>query len=345
MKTGKTIQQLAKEIKSIADSRHDYRVPTDKLTMEAEQIEVQGVGMFTPNDRFHDQMAGHLKIGRDYYKRMRTEAPELLATNVNHWLHNNGVENRMVRTLGTTARAFLSERYRPIDNDIIASAVLPVLYKMGDVEIVSAEVTESRMYIQFVTPKLQGEVKRGDIVQAGGVIQNSEVGVGSFNIQDLLYRLVCLNGMVTAEAMRRKHIGRAVAGDLDEATEYYSAETQKLDDRALMGKVSDTVRSFFNKDRFERVLETARRGAKRLIEADPVKVVEEVTKKFNLSEEEGGFVLTNLIKGKDLSQWGMTNAVTSLANTVPSYDRAVELEKVGGQILDLNDAAWGSIAA
>lgn len=37
------------------------------------------------------------------------------------------------------------------------------------------------------------EVRKGDIVQAGVMISNSEVGLGAVSIQPLVYRLVCTN--------------------------------------------------------------------------------------------------------------------------------------------------------
>ena len=41
----------------------------------------------------------------------------------------------MVRTLGGTARAFLSERYRRIDNYEIAEAVLPIISDIKDARV------------------------------------------------------------------------------------------------------------------------------------------------------------------------------------------------------------------
>jgi hypothetical protein len=35
------------------------------------------------------------------------------------------------------------------------------------------------MYIKAICPRIQAEVKKGDIVQAGIAISNSEVGMGS----------------------------------------------------------------------------------------------------------------------------------------------------------------------
>ena len=139
---------------------------------------------------------------------MLSDYPELLAENVNSWFQREPTQ-RMVRTLDGTVRAFLSNRYRRIDNLDIAEIVLPVIQQMEDAYFESCQITDSRMYIKVVNKRLEAEVVPGDIVQSGVIISNSEVGLGSVNIQPLVYRLVCSNGMVVNDAQtRRTHIGR-----------------------------------------------------------------------------------------------------------------------------------------
>ena len=60
---------------------------------------------------------------------MRSDAPALLAHNVNHWFKTQPAE-RMVRTLDGKARAFLSNRYRRLDNFDLLHAVMPVLAEL-----------------------------------------------------------------------------------------------------------------------------------------------------------------------------------------------------------------------
>mgnify|MGYP006914989893 CR=1 FL=1 len=93
----------------------------------------------------------------------------------------------MVRSMdygaGQVARALLSERYRRIDNMEIATAVLPLFAGSDQYEVMSCEVTENRLYLKVVNHRLEMEVRRGDIVQAGVMISNSEVGLGAVSIQ------------------------------------------------------------------------------------------------------------------------------------------------------------------
>ena len=65
------------------------------------------------------------------------------------------------------ARAFLSNRYRRIDNPDIARVVLPIIGEMEGARFESCEITDVRMYLKVVNPRLQAEVVPGDIVQAG----------------------------------------------------------------------------------------------------------------------------------------------------------------------------------
>jgi len=70
--------------------------------------------------------------------------PDVLASTVNA-LFQREPDQRMIRTLDGRVRAFLSDRYRPLDNDELAEVVFPTLANL-DVEILSCEITERRLY-------------------------------------------------------------------------------------------------------------------------------------------------------------------------------------------------------
>ncbi len=126
---------------------------------------------------------------------------------------------------------------------------LPILGGLPDIRFESCQITESRMYIKAVNPRLQAEVSPGDIVQAGVIISNSEVGLGSVSIQPLIYRLVCSNGMVVNEAAaRRNHVGRVT--DSGENFSVYSQATLDAEDKAFVMKIQDTVRAAVEEARF-----------------------------------------------------------------------------------------------
>ena len=132
------------------------------------------------------QLADKLKIAFAYFERMRENQPELLDRNVNTWLQTDA-ERRMIRTLDGQVRAVLSDRYRRLDNFVLAENVFPILQRLEGAHFESVELTETKMYLKVITPRVEFEVAPGDIVQAGIVITNSEVGCGTLSVQPLIH--------------------------------------------------------------------------------------------------------------------------------------------------------------
>jgi hypothetical protein len=352
MKSGRTLQELAVEVKRQAESKKDYIAPTSDLTFltsperQVSELLVKGLrSEFAVKDLAHNQVATHLGIPKAYYDRLRKTYPDLLDINVNK-LFRAEPARRMVRTLDGQVRAFLSDRYRRFDYLDLMEAIMPVLGEMPDVQFPSAEITDTHLYIKAVLPRLQGEVKVGDIVQAGVVISDSEVGLGAISAAPMIYRLTCKNGMISETALRRFHVGRKANGGNGDGDPYevFSDETLQADDKAFWLKTRDIVRASVTETVFNRLLSDLREAAG----SEPMQSVEpglvELSKRYNLSDGERDGVLGFLISGGDLTKYGVLNAVTATAQTVESYDRSVELEKVGGAILALDNAEWQTIA-
>lgn len=357
MKTGRTLSELAAELTRQSNDKVDYIAPTAQLQIIDERkavgdkivadpkLRVNGHGQFGINEIAHDQIGERVGIPAKYYDRLRSEAPDLLATNVNHWFAAKP-ENRLVRLLDGKARAFLSDAYRPLDNHDLAEVSINTLIKAdAGVRIESTEVTESRLYIKAVTERIQGEVRPGDILYAGIVITNSEVGLGALKIEQLVYRLVCRNGAIAGDTFRRAHVGGRRGGqDVEEAREYFKTETRAADDRAFWLKVRDVVAGSFDKERFEALLQKNRDAANRKIEADPIKVLEVAQVKFGLTDDERNGVLKHLLRSDDLTQYGLHNAVTAFSQDVKDYDKATDLERLGGRIIELPKTDWQELA-
>lgn len=348
MKTGRTLTQLAAEIERRRDAKRDFVAHRSQLSLTAGNhlnIVKDGPETFPLTDYAHGQLAATLGIPKPYYDRMRTSDTSLLDRNVNHWLTEEGERRHMIRTLDGMARALVSDRYQRIENEDIAEVALPILAEEGgeNMRIASCELTERRMYIKAVFPKLQGEVKRGDAVQAGVLISNSEVGSGAVVIAPMIYRLVCTNGMISGDALRRNHVGRK-ANESDEVYEMLSDETREADDRALLLKVRDVVRACTDTAKFESTVERLRAAAEDRRMENPVKAVEVLAKRERLSTNETGGILRHLVEGGDLSRYGMLNAVTRFSQDVEDYDRATELEALGGKVLSLPKTDWSVLA-
>jgi len=349
MKSGLTLQEMAAEIQRreeakrdfVSDTRNLTVVPTGNKSVALELNEEQ----FPITQHALRQMGSRVKLPAQYADRLLEAGhADLLADNLSQ-LFAREPEQRMVRVLDNKARAFLSNRYRPLDNFDLSHAVLPILMEQPQLEIVSTQFTETRFYIKAVFPRVTGDVSVGDPVQSGVVISNSEVGAGSLTVSPLVYRLVCLNGMISSYGGQKKyHVGRATNGNGEEALEIFRDETVEADDRAFWMKVQDTVRASTNPEHFERILDEMRKAKGMEITGRPVAAVEELAKKFTYTENQKDSVLEHLMRGGDFSQYGLLNAVTRASQDQDDYETATQMERDGGRIIELPKAEWTRIA-
>lgn len=363
MKEGQKLSDIAIELERQLTSRRDYIAKESALKIEAidgdkKDVVLSGINgsHLSLTDLAHDQMASRLEIPRKYYDKMREEAPKLLADNINTWLSRSDAP-RMVRTLDNKVRAFLSDRYRPLDNYDLANAALPTLQE-AKATIISSQVTESRFYIKAIYPDLCGKVPEGlqlgqghnftreDMVIASVTISNSEVGAGSLRVEAGFFKTRCTNlAIFDGSAMRKYHVGRSAVSELDNAVEYFTDETRKADDKAFWMKVRDIVRGSCNKELFDSQLLRLTDAAKERIDTNNIpKVIEITRKKLNIADQLQNNILQHLIQGGDLTKWGLMNAITRTAEDVSSYDLATDLERAGGKILELPQSEWKQIA-
>ena len=310
MKSGRSIQDVSREILRQQEAKADYLVATDRLHMDTwgdspviRVLDREGIDQIEPleiQQTAHQQIGTYLDIPSKYYDRMLQRDPALLSYNVNRWFQKEP-EQKLLRTMDGKARAFLSNRYRRIDNLDIARVVLPIIGEMEGARFESCEITDDRMYLK------------------GIMISNSETGLGAVNIQPLIYRLVCSNGMVVNEAgTRRAHIGRVNTTDVNFAL--YSQQTLDAEDRAFVLKIQDTVRAAVDEARFSTVLDRMRESKQaQLNTQDLPGLVKLAGSSFGILEEEGKGVLQHLIEDGDFTLYGLANAVTRFSQDVESY--------------------------
>lgn len=351
MKQGRTLIGLAEELERQLSTKVDMIVPTPLMhhvtdTSGATALLIEapdGSKRFTATESCRRQLADRLKIPFAYFERMRTDQPELLDRNVNTWLHKEP-EQRLIRTLDGRARAFLSDRYRRLDNYDLLEHVLPILRELPGARFESMELTETRMYVKVVTPRIEFEIQPGDVVQAGVVISNSEIGHGSLSVQPLVYRLVCRNGLIAPDrAMRKAHVGRLQEASTEEIT-VFRDDTLAAEDKAFYLKVRDVVQAAVSQASFEQTAVKMRATLGIKLTGDPVRAVEVLATRYLLNEQERSGVLRSLIAESDLSGYGLVNAVTGYAQEVDNYDRATELEQLGGRLLEQSKAEWEALA-
>ena len=290
-------------------------------------------GPVVPNAHAHEQIAAQLQIPTKYYRRMLAEQPDLLANNVNRWMEKTPTR-RMFRirrdeNIGV-ARAYLSDRYRRLDNLELAESFVPMLAdEDSGWQVHQCGLTSVRMHIEAVYPGLMDEVKVGDAVALAVKISSSEVGSGALNVQLGVHRLICSNLMVVPKwSQRQIHLGRSQ----NDFVALLSDATIKKEDQLIIDKMRDVVKGMADTDRFKELMATMTDSAHARVN-DPIAASVLLGNNLSLKEGELRLVQNNMVNGGDSSMWGLTNALTATARNL-DFERKAELELAAGTILE-----------
>ena len=365
MKTGKTLTELAQEIERQRTTKKDFVAPLSMLEMKSNgvsTIDLNHGGAMVVNSVAHEQIAEKMGIPKKYYDRMRVEAPELLDRNVNHWFKTPKkdavgkalpVEQVLVRTLDNNVRSLLSSKYRSLDHAPFAEAVLPVLAEL-DLLVLSCEITERRLFIKAVDKSIERDIPTGAKMGSGHTIfntlapaitlSNSEVGCGSLAVLGSVFTRQCTNLATFSERSTRKYHVGARREDTESIAELLSDETKMLTDQATWAQMRDVVKAAFDRAKFDALVDKIAGSVEDKI-TDVIKLVDNTAKQLILRDTEKVSVLQHLIQGGDLTRYGLFNAITRTAEDVEEYDRATELEKFGGNIIDITPKDWKQLAA
>lgn len=362
LRPGKSIKELAQELDRIQESKRDFLVPVESLRADTYLDDSERTSQvalnfkngtdhaFTLNNWSGVQVGTFTDIPRDYFKRLAGENPSLLADNINHGLgmaREREEAPRLIRTIDGHVRGFLSHRYRILDAHDLMQSVLPHLIE-HNFQVIGAELTERRLYLKAATERIQGEVKKGDVVSYGVMISTSDVGAGSLRVEPFFLSLWCLNGAVMESKFQRAHLGRA--NFESEVREVLSDETKRLNDEAFFATVRDYLGHTMKPQVFHAALSKMKEAAEKPIKnLELNQVVELASQTLGVTNKTvQKNVLEALIDGasfRGLNAWGLSNAFTAAAKSPDlDYDTAVDLERAGGAVLTLNANQWRRIS-
>ncbi len=331
----------------IADTRSMSLGVRDNGEVELDLDGPTGLTSFRLTDHALGQVSTDTGIPKRYFDRMKVDAPELFRTNIHHWLYNEP-KARMVRGMTNpdgemmTGRAWMSDKFRRLDNMEIARTLLPEFENLGmPVEFHQAAITENKLHVRALFPQLERDVKAvGDTVRWGVSITNSEIGSGSLTISSFVLRLACTNGMVADRVLNARHIGKR------EDVGILSNEALAADDVAFWLAARDELRALCTEAAFQTVVDRLEGLSEQRV-VSPVAATRTVASEYGLTDDEQEAVMLMFASGNQnagFGQWGMLNAVTAVAKTIESFDRQAELEGIGWQIAQMPERAWVRVA-
>lgn len=341
-----SFSEFAQEIDRRESMKQDLIADTRQLIYKdngGDFLAIEGQGEFQVNSYAQNQMSANLGIPAKYWERMK-EVEGLRALNANAWFRKDP-KKRMVRILDNNVRAIVSDQFKPYDNFVMLESLSPVLQniaKQTDISVKAAILTDKRMYVQILFPKMQKEVaKVNDVITWGIHISNSEVGAGSVEIREFTEVLRCRNGMVGSSILRKRHAGRRLSED---DVNIYQSDTIQADIKAFELQLRDILKDALSMSAFENHIKRLEGAVDDQIE-DVQKAVENVTKRYtelNLGDQKQ--LINNIIDTGHRNRYGLANSITWLAQETEDRDRSYDLERLGQKIITATDADWKDIA-
>jgi hypothetical protein len=363
-----TLRELTERLEQIRATAHDYVVPTSLVQMgpnadaidwgetASQAFEGDGSHWAPLNAYAHTQLAEKTGIPQKFYDKLRTEVPDLLATNVNR-LVGLQADRRLIRVTEGHVRAILSDRYRVLDSYDLTVKVAERAIE-HHATVLESSLTEKHMRIKVAVPNAReriGELSQAqiaahkarlaerfnthpadrdawpqldaDYVVPGVLVSNSEVGAGAFKVEPFVYRLWCWNAAISEQSLAQVHVGaRLQLGEVQ-----WTDNTLRLNDEALWAQVGDVIDATFNPDTFHKLVEQFK-GAKAVEIKKPVEVTEAVAVKLALSEERKT-ALTRYFAAEGDTLFGLVNGVTRLAQDFEDPDQQTEVERYAGKLL------------
>lgn len=123
------------------------------------------------------------------------------------------------------------------------------------------------------------------------------------------------------------------------------SQTLEAEDKAFMLKLRDTTMAAIEAARFAQIVGVLEQSHGAKITGRVQDVIELTGKAYDLNQPEQDSILNYLIKGGDLSLYGLSNAITRASQDVESYDRATALEGIGWQVATMPANQWKEINA
>ena len=345
MKKGEPLKPMLQKIDEDKKHKEDYLVNLKSLKckeyafLSTSEVHVKEIypslkfdgstknGVDKPmTDHALGQLCNKLEIGSSYIRKC-LPFPKLVNYNLNKWIEIVKDRDLMVRCNETNVRAVLSNRYKRLDNDLVAHHTLDKLMDMG-AEIKESHYDGDYLKLTAVTPELKGEVKKDDVIQGGITITNSEIGNQTLLIQPFLYRLVCTNGMVVPSILNRfyqKHLGKVLI-DLER-------DTQAI---KIIHKMKKQIELVNDPKVFQENLQKLKDAEQ--VKTNSIKIVK-LFKTHSVSDYEKAEIYAKLNRNIsepyfETDHYSLANAVTNYANSDDvSEDRSRFLQELGGLII------------
>ncbi len=269
---------------------------------------------------------------------------------------NLGEEQRkaLIRTLtngdGPVARAWLSDKFKPLDDDLVFQQVIPALRPHADrFKVLGGLRSYQKTTFKVVTREPVFDLEMGGKrrqFSLGFIIGNSEIGGGSLTFSAFFSDSYCDNGCIFSKHaladVNYRHTGARIETDFGEVLGDRVIEAQQQAIAGLIGEATTQSLEVRKYDRFADMIQQS--ATRKMGEAAPADVIREVGKRVKLTDKEVENAITEF-HGDERTQFGVQAAITKAAQSCKSADRKIALEQAGGEVLGIPVKQWDSICS
>jgi len=258
------------------------------------------------------QLCSRYDIPHRFFQKLPSHLRNL---NMNYLVQNEPKKTKSFLRLvnNNIVRGILTDRFAPFD-DLELFQIVQEIFQDQEVEVQWNKIGDHSTHCRILFPKTMGEVRKGDIVQSGLHISNSETGCRSIRLDGVIYRLACLNGLVLPNTESRSYMRHI--GSKDRLRSH------------ITGMIEDVkLKNDDNLKKFRRSVEVPVNN--------PVEKIEEICKQEKLTKDDFNSVLNSFMLEAEENMFavinGFTNAAQSYADSDP--DKRYDLERIAAKLL------------
>jgi hypothetical protein len=300
-----------------------------------------------------------------FLQDLTASKPFTSAALLNDLLADGGPQ--FVRTLDGKCRAFLSSRYRVLDNFDLAFASLQAVQAVGG-NVIECSLTDKKMHMTFtcqsIWDRLAAARDNGGSVNVGQLANRAhfERFVGNAgernwagrNVNDLpggsetvfpivrvsnsetghggfSIRVGMLQGICMNGMISDVELDKVHLGGVMNAG-LWTDETHAADSKAIFLKARDTIAAGFDQEKFSALVARARKAGSVQIE-DATAAVDQVVASLKMPESAKSSILEYFLSDYQRTALGLGQAVSRYAQDLPEADAADEMETWAGAII------------
>lgn len=335
-----TMESITSTILNNSASKRDLTVPAKTIILKNDASWNIGAEQFKATRWANNQIFARLGMPAKYFSDLLDTDPELAAYHTNRVIQQDDSEWFVRTKVGNInpdgdedtdedagespyIRGVMSDKYSVLDNDKVMEALTKIInHYTKEYSIESYNLLDHRMHVRITLPQTAKQFglttkAKGDILQVGLDIVNSEVGYSAMNIMGFVWRLVCTNGMRRMEK-----------GDM------FTQRHIFINDGAFFNRCCQAIT-----DGVQNATKTMEQFAtlKQLQLTNTVTVHDVIGKEFDFSK-------TVIDTAKDLwedddTAYGVVNSFTAAARGLDDEKR-LDMEREAGKMLMIPAKTW-----